>query len=224
MEVSDSQPGLLIRQDGRILRRRHGPASWCWSSSASWSSWCCAAGGTGAEAAGDAGAGHGLRPGAGPRLRQPLRQVPHLRGRRRQDAARPGTACARSPGPAATAARWRGSRSSRTRSCPPGARQRLGLDAPQGMVPGQPGYYPPQGGGVGGLLTGMMLGSMLGGGAARAGTMTAAGAAAGRRPSGPATMGRRAAAGTGTTPARGDSGGGDTGAVNSKPFSSAGDS
>jgi hypothetical protein len=45
---------------------------------------------------------------------------------------------------------------------PAGARQRLGLDAPQGMVPGQPGYYPPQGGG-GGLLTGMILGSMLGG-------------------------------------------------------------
>jgi hypothetical protein len=44
---------------------------------------------------------------------------------------------------------------------PAGARQRLGLDAPQGMVPGQPGYYPPQGGG--GLLTGMILGSMLGG-------------------------------------------------------------
>jgi uncharacterized membrane protein YgcG len=45
---------------------------------------------------------------------------------------------------------------------PAGARQRLGLDAPQGMVPGQPGYYPPQGGG-GGLITGMILGSMLGG-------------------------------------------------------------
>ncbi|MDR3670995.1 MAG: hypothetical protein P4L36_09125 [Holophaga sp.] len=52
---------------------------------------------------------------------------------------------------------------------PPGARQRLGLDQAQaqGMAPGQPGYYPPQGGGmggVGGVLTGMMLGSMLGGG------------------------------------------------------------
>ena len=47
---------------------------------------------------------------------------------------------------------------------PPGARQRLGLDAPQGMMPGQPGYYPPQGGGMGNLVTGMMLGSMLGGG------------------------------------------------------------
>jgi len=48
---------------------------------------------------------------------------------------------------------------------PPGARQRLGLDVPQGMAPGQPGYYPPQGGGgVGNLLTGMMIGSMLGGG------------------------------------------------------------
>jgi hypothetical protein len=46
---------------------------------------------------------------------------------------------------------------------PLGARQRLGLDAPQGMAPGQPGTYPPQGGGMGGLLTGMMLGSMLGG-------------------------------------------------------------
>ncbi len=47
---------------------------------------------------------------------------------------------------------------------PPEARQRMGLDAPQGMAPGQPGYYPQQGGGVGGLLTGMMIGSMLGGG------------------------------------------------------------
>jgi len=49
---------------------------------------------------------------------------------------------------------------------PPGARQRLGLDMPQGMAPGQP-YYPPQGGGgggMGGLLTGMMIGSMMGGG------------------------------------------------------------
>lgn len=48
---------------------------------------------------------------------------------------------------------------------PAGARQRLGLDASQGLAPGQPGYYPPQGGGgAGGLLTGMMIGSMLGGG------------------------------------------------------------
>ena len=48
---------------------------------------------------------------------------------------------------------------------PAGARARLGLDQPQGMVPGQPGYYPPpQGGGMGGLLTGMMIGTMLGGG------------------------------------------------------------
>jgi len=46
---------------------------------------------------------------------------------------------------------------------PPGARARLGLDAPQGMAPGQPGYYPPQDGGLGGVLTGMMLGGMLGG-------------------------------------------------------------
>lgn len=46
---------------------------------------------------------------------------------------------------------------------PAGARARLGLDAPQGMAPGQPGYYPPQDGGLGGVLTGMMLGSMLGG-------------------------------------------------------------
>ena len=46
---------------------------------------------------------------------------------------------------------------------PPSARQRLGLDAPQGMMPGQPGYYPPSGGGMGGLLTGMMIGNMLGG-------------------------------------------------------------
>ena len=47
---------------------------------------------------------------------------------------------------------------------PPAARQRLGLDAPQGLAPGQPGYYPPQGGGMGNLLTGMMIGNMLGGG------------------------------------------------------------
>ena len=46
---------------------------------------------------------------------------------------------------------------------PPGARARLGLDQPEGLVPGQPGNYPPQGGGMGGLLTGMMIGSMLGG-------------------------------------------------------------
>ncbi len=46
---------------------------------------------------------------------------------------------------------------------PPGARVRLGLDQPEGMAPGQPGYYPPQGGGMGGLLTGMMIGNMLGG-------------------------------------------------------------
>ena len=50
---------------------------------------------------------------------------------------------------------------------PASARQRLGLDAP-GMVPGQQGYYPNQGGGgmggAGGLLTGMMLGGMMGGG------------------------------------------------------------
>jgi hypothetical protein len=49
---------------------------------------------------------------------------------------------------------------------PASARQRLGMDAP-GMAPGQPGYYPPQQGGmggVGGLLTGMMIGNMLGGG------------------------------------------------------------
>lgn len=51
---------------------------------------------------------------------------------------------------------------------PPGARRRLGMD--QGpdaaqLGPGQPGYYPPQGGGgMGGLLTGMMIGSMMGGG------------------------------------------------------------
>jgi hypothetical protein len=46
---------------------------------------------------------------------------------------------------------------------PPGARQRLGLDPPQGLAPGQ--SYPNQGGGMcmGGLVTGMMLGSMLGG-------------------------------------------------------------
>ena len=51
---------------------------------------------------------------------------------------------------------------------PPSARQRLGLDGGQAMMPGQQGYYPQQGGGgmggVGGLLTGMMLGNMLGGG------------------------------------------------------------
>jgi len=51
---------------------------------------------------------------------------------------------------------------------PSSARQRLGLDGGQAMMPGQQGYYPPQQGGggmgVGGILTGMMLGSMLGGG------------------------------------------------------------
>jgi hypothetical protein len=41
---------------------------------------------------------------------------------------------------------------------PPAARQRLGLDPPQGLAPGQGG-----GMGMGGLVTGMMLGSMLGG-------------------------------------------------------------
>ncbi len=49
---------------------------------------------------------------------------------------------------------------------PASARQRLGLDAPA-AVPGQPGSYPPQQGGmggVGGLLTGMMIGGMMGGG------------------------------------------------------------
>ena len=46
---------------------------------------------------------------------------------------------------------------------PAGARERLGLDAPQGMQGMAPGPYPPQGGGVGGILTGMMIGSMLGG-------------------------------------------------------------
>jgi uncharacterized membrane protein YgcG len=48
---------------------------------------------------------------------------------------------------------------------PPGARHRLGLDPqPPAADPGQPAYYPPQGGGgMGGLLTGMMIGSMLGG-------------------------------------------------------------
>ncbi len=47
---------------------------------------------------------------------------------------------------------------------PPSARQRLGLDAPpamQGGLPMQGGFG--QGGGVGGLLTGMMIGSMMGG-------------------------------------------------------------
>ena len=50
---------------------------------------------------------------------------------------------------------------------PASARQRLGLDAPQGMLPGQQGGYPQQQGGMGGvgsLLTGMMIGNMLGGG------------------------------------------------------------
>jgi hypothetical protein len=54
----------------------------------------------------------------------------------------------------------------RDEELPASARQRLGLDAP-GMVPGQPGYYPQQGGamgGVGGLLTGMMIGNMMSGG------------------------------------------------------------
>jgi len=51
---------------------------------------------------------------------------------------------------------------------PEAARRRLGLDEPPGMVPGQQGYYPPQqGGGVGGLLTGMMIGEMLSGGRER---------------------------------------------------------
>ena len=46
---------------------------------------------------------------------------------------------------------------------PVSARQRLGLDAPQGY--GQPGYpQQQQGGGMGSMLTGMMIGSMLGGG------------------------------------------------------------
>lgn len=54
----------------------------------------------------------------------------------------------------------------RDEELPPSARQRLGLDGGQAMVPGQQGYFPPQqgGSGMGGLLTGMMLGSMLGGG------------------------------------------------------------
>jgi hypothetical protein len=55
----------------------------------------------------------------------------------------------------------------RDEELPASARQRLGLDNPQGLAPGQPGYYPPQqggmGGGMGGLLTGMMIGNMLGG-------------------------------------------------------------
>jgi len=50
----------------------------------------------------------------------------------------------------------------RDEELPAAARARLGLDAPQGMVPGQP-YYQSQDSGVGGLLTGMMIGSMLGG-------------------------------------------------------------
>jgi len=54
----------------------------------------------------------------------------------------------------------------RDEELPAGARQRLGLDGQQ-MMPGQPGYYPPQQGGgmgMGGIVTGMMIGSMLGGG------------------------------------------------------------
>lgn len=49
---------------------------------------------------------------------------------------------------------------------PPGVRQRLGLDMPQGMAQGQ-AYQGPMGGGgggMGGLLTGMMIGNMMGGG------------------------------------------------------------
>jgi len=54
----------------------------------------------------------------------------------------------------------------RDEELPASARQRLGLDAPQGMGMGQPMYPQQQGGmgGVGGLLTGMMIGEMLGGG------------------------------------------------------------
>ena len=53
----------------------------------------------------------------------------------------------------------------RDEELPASARQRLGLDAPQGMGMGQQPMYPQQGGmgGVGGLLTGMMIGEMLGG-------------------------------------------------------------
>ena len=85
---------------------------------------------------------------------------------------------------------------------PAGARQRLGLDVPQGMVPGQPGYYPQQGGGVGGLLTGMMLGSMLGGGHDRDRDGWGGG---GEGPSGGGDWGERrrfrGGGGTGATPA-----------------------
>ena len=53
----------------------------------------------------------------------------------------------------------------RDEELPASARQRLGLDVPQGMGMGQQPMYPQQGGmgGVGGLLTGMMIGNMLGG-------------------------------------------------------------
>lgn len=50
---------------------------------------------------------------------------------------------------------------------PPSARQRLGLDGAQGMMPGADhpgGYGGGMGSGVGGLLTGMMIGNMMGGG------------------------------------------------------------
>ncbi len=93
---------------------------------------------------------------------------------------------------------------------PEGARQRLGLDAPQGMVPGQPGYYPPQGGGVGNLITGMMLGSMLGGGQ-RGRDDDGGWRGGGEGPSGPGNdWGENDASGGGGGD-WGDSGGGDSG-------------
>jgi len=91
---------------------------------------------------------------------------------------------------------------------PAGARQRLGLDAPQGMVPGQP-YYPPQGGG-GGLLTGMVIGSMLGGGGERRYRDDGGWTGGGEGPSSPGDdWGEQDNSGGGGD--WGDSGGGDSG-------------
>jgi len=90
---------------------------------------------------------------------------------------------------------------------PAGARQRLGLDAPQGMAPGQP-YYPPQGGG--GLLTGMMIGTMLGGGGERRYRDDGGWTGGGEGPSSPGNdWGEQDNSGGGGD--WGDSGGGDSG-------------
>ena len=95
---------------------------------------------------------------------------------------------------------------------PAGARQRLGLDAPQGMVPGQQGYYPPQGGGAGGLLTGVILGSMLGGGGRRYPDQDGGWQGGGEGSGSPGNdWGESDASGGGGGGDWGDSGGGDSG-------------